>query len=82
MFRSFFIDHLHLHLLFLITYLIYFVLLRVVFFLISYLLGYFNIDMLSNHSYLCKHITNVLNSFSLTQVVTHTFYLRRFYIPY
>ena len=25
--------------------------------------------MLSNHSYLCKHITNILNSFSLTQVV-------------
>ena len=25
--------------------------------------------MLSNHSYLCKHITNSLNSVSLTQVV-------------
>ena len=25
--------------------------------------------MLSNYSYLCKHITNILNSFSLTHVV-------------
>ena len=32
-------------------------------------LGDFNVDMLSNHSHLCKYITNILNSFSLTQVV-------------
>ena len=33
------------------------------------LLGDFNVDMLSHHSNLCKHITNILNSFSLTLVV-------------
>ena len=33
------------------------------------LLGDFNVDMLSHHSHLYKHLTNILNSFSLIQVV-------------
>ena len=38
------------------------------------LLGDFNVDMLSHHSHLCKHRTNILNSFSLTQVIKEPTY--------